>query len=114
MKPKTARTLTKLVALRRQNAEQAMGQAKMSLDEAKAKLAALEAELRAAPGGTEQDYAALSLSDRFGNSQRILGQIEAQKSVVATCEETLAIRRNLLKQAFGSEQSLKEIVATRK
>ncbi len=114
MKPRTAHTLTRLVALRRQNAEQALGQARISLDEEKAKLAALQAELRSAAPDCEQDYAALSLSDRFGNSKRLLGQIEAQKSVVALCEETLEIRRKYLKRAFGSEQSLKDIVSSRK
>lgn len=109
MKPKTAKTLTKLVSLRRQQAEQAFAQAKDAVAAAEEELSALEARLRSAPGPVE-DFAALSLSERNGHAQRVLKLIEAQKVEIETRKAVLAERRNDLKRAFGSERRLGEIV----
>ena len=110
MKPKTARTLSGLVALKRQQAEQAFAAARADLAAEKDKLDALQAELRSTPDASE-DFEAAALSDRFGHSRRLLSLIEAQQAEIQRKTQTLDERRNALKRAFGSERALGDIIS---
>lgn len=110
MKPKTAKTLSGLVALKRQQAEQAFAAARADLAAARDKLEALQAELRSSPAASE-DFEAAALSDRFGHSRRLLLLIEAQRAVIEGKTIVLNERRNALKRAFGSERALGDIIS---
>lgn len=110
MKAKTAKTLSSLVALKRQQAEQAYGSARADLSAAEAELAAMQAQLRAVPDHGD-DFEAAALSDRFGNSRRLLFLIEAQRQRIAEKHKVVMQRQNELKRAFGSERALSEIIS---
>lgn len=109
MKPKTGKTLTKLVSLRRQQAEQDFARARQALIAAEEELARMETQLRTPPAASE-DFAAVALSEQNGNTQRLLKRIEAQKQLIAEMQTALADRRDALKKAFGSERRLGEII----
>ncbi|MGB3624565.1 MAG: hypothetical protein WA989_01970 [Henriciella sp.] len=110
IKPKTAKTLTRLVSLRRQQAEQAFAQARQEVAAAEAVLGQLEAALRAAPSPS-QDFAAFSLSEQNGNSKRLLARIADQQRQIDALKQDMAEKRETLKRAFGSERRLGEITA---
>ena len=110
MKAKTAKTLSSLVALKRQQAEQAYGSARADLAAAEAELAAMQAQLRAVPEHGD-DFEAAALSDRFGHSRRLLALIEAQRGRIAEKQLVVARRQHELRRAFGSERALSEIIS---
>ena len=109
MKPKTAKTLTKLVSLRRQQAEQDFALARQMVSAAEAELARLEEQLRS-PAAAPEDFASIALAEQNGHTGRLLKQIETQKQAIVVKQAALAERREALKKAFGSERRLGEIV----
>lgn len=112
-KPQDWQTLSKLVGLKRSKAEQAFARARTELETAEAGLAALQAAFqKAAPDGT--DFAAHSLSERYGHSRRLIALMEAQKTLITAKQTQVIARREDLKQAFGAEQRVKDIQAGRK
>lgn len=98
-------TLKRLVALRRQKAEQAFGTAKTDLREAKAQLDALQGEM-AAIDAAGADYADVALSLRFGRSAFLMSRIDAQREAIARLEHVLHEAREALKKAIHSEERL--------
>lgn len=97
--------LKRLVALRRQKAEQAFGAAKGELRQAEQALAALQAEM-AAIDKAGADYADLALSMRFGRSAFLMGRIAEQRDAIAQKQAVLDRAREALKKAIHSEERL--------
>ena len=107
MKKKTAEMLTGLVALRRQKAEQALGRANAALQAAERQLETVRAEARRPP--PSDDFDAILLAERFGNALRLRDEVAQAARAVNVCKTEVQARREALKQAFGSQQSLAEI-----
>ena len=112
MTPKAERTLSKLVSLKRQRAEQALGEAHAALRVGEARLAALREELQKPP--PELDFTAISLSARNGHAGRLLGLVRAQEAALRDLEAEMEARKDELRRAFGSEQLLEDATRTRR
>lgn len=102
---KSERTLRKLVALKRQIAEQkyAVIQADVRKDEKT--LASLKADLKASDDW-EGDFQATSLSRQFGHVALALQRIDAAKAGLDHKRQCLSEAREALKKALDSEQRL--------
>ncbi len=100
--------LGKLVALKRQKAEQAYAVMQADITAAETELDVLQARLEAGDV-TDEGYAAHSLSERHGHPARILALIAMQKSSIAQKRAELRDMKEGLKRAFHSEQRLKSL-----
>lgn len=112
MNQKAERTLTKLVSLKRQRAEQALGEAQAALRGGEARLGALREELRKPP--PDIDFMAISLSQRNGHAGRLLAMVRAQEAAVRDLAADVEVRKDELRRAFGSEQLLEDVTRTRR
>lgn len=97
-----ARTLKKLVALKRQRAEQAFALARAGLQVEERRLTQLQAELSAIDANAG-DYADFVLSMRFGRTAYLMQRVEAARQAVASKRKTLDAARETLKSVLYSE-----------
>lgn len=112
MNRKAEKMLTKLVSLKRQRAEQALGEAHQALREGQARLEAIKEELRKPP--PELDFTAISLSATNNHAGRLLGMARAQEAAIRQLEAEVEVRKQALRQAFGSEQLLSDVTRARR
>jgi hypothetical protein len=109
MKAKARQTLTQLVALKRQRAEQALAEAHAALREAREDL--LTARLQLQTPTAQEDFQSIRLAEQNGHSTRLLAQIREREELVRAREGDLAARTDALRKAFGSEQLLDEVTS---
>ncbi|MBR9808635.1 MAG: hypothetical protein GYB49_15570 [Alphaproteobacteria bacterium] len=102
---KQNRVLLKLVALKRQRAEQGLAIAQARRRELQAGLADLQAQLAAADAA-QIDFQALSLSARNGHVQRLLNKLADQQAQVEQSQACVAEAREELKRILNSEDQL--------
>jgi predicted nucleic acid-binding Zn-ribbon protein len=103
-----ARELQKLVALKRQRAEQRVQALQVELDAERARLAQAEANLRAVddPG---LDFAARSLSLQQGRVDGLIASVKARQGDVSAAEARLVEAREALKWVMYSEDRLDDL-----
>ena len=101
----SAAAIRKLVALKRQRAEQVLAQTTTALRAADAEVSRLRAELSALDQ-TSADYVDIALSARFGRSGFILKQIETAEARRAACRTELEAARDALRRVIHSENQL--------
>ena len=102
---KQNRVLLKLVALKRQRAEQGLAIAQTRLREVQAGLADLQAQLAAADT-MQMDFQTLSLSARNGHVQRLLGKLADQQALIEQTQTFVAAAKEELKRILNSEDQL--------
>ena len=103
-----ARDLQKLVALKRQRAEQRVQALQMELDGAKAKLGEAEANLRAVDD-PELDFTIRSLALQQGRVEGLIAARKARQSDVTAAEARLTEAREALKWVIYSEARLDDL-----
>ena len=102
---RNALAIRKLVALKRQRAEQDLAQATTAIRAEQAELERLQAEL-AALDATTAGYGDIALSARFGHSSFLLQQLAAARDRIAARREALEAARDALRRAIHSENQL--------
>ena len=105
---KTQKTLERLVALRRQKAEQAMALITAEIRREEAALAGVEAQVKALDAAAE-DYASHSLAMRHGHPGHLQKQIEAHHRTLGAKRAQLEDARLALKKAIHSEERLQDL-----
>lgn len=101
-------TLKKLVALKRQKAEQDFALAKAALQAEEQRLAQLQAELSAIDANAG-DYVDFALSMRFGRTAHLMRRIEAARQGVALKRKELDAAREAFKNVLYSEDRVGEV-----
>ena len=100
--------LEKLVALKRQRAEQHVLAIQQEVDAAEARLACLAESLKSADRD-EVDFAVRKLSYQQGHIEKLLADMAAQRAVIAQKQEELARAQMELRKAFHSQDRLAEL-----
>ena len=103
--PKQNRVLLKLVALKRQKAEQDLAIAQARLRTLQVGLANLQAQLEAADG-SGRDFQSLSLSSRHGHVQRLLANAAEQCDLIEQAQVCVADAKENLKRILNSQDQL--------
>ncbi|MEE2879236.1 MAG: hypothetical protein VX593_09560 [Pseudomonadota bacterium] len=108
MQANQSRELKRLVALKRQQAEQAFALAQAALRREEKKLDALKQEL-ASIDATSADYADFALSMRFGLTERLMQKIDLARQSVARRKASVDAAKHALKKAMYSEDRVREV-----
>jgi len=104
--------LKKLVALRRQKAEQALALLQADIRAGEEALVSLQAEL-ASLDKAAGDFGALSLAHRHGRPGALLARISETQAQIAENKGRLPAMRDAVKAALHSEQRLSDLEAGR-
>jgi len=110
---KTAQTLSRIVALKRQKAEQSLALLQAALRHARDDLAQLDA-LLASSNNVSHDFETLKLATQNGHLRRVLHDIDRKKAEIAGIENQLDEAREALKQILMSEDELSKMNAARR
>ena len=102
----TEATLAKLVALKRQRAEQRVFDLQQAVDDARAKLADLEARLVAMDADVDANMVARLLAFQQGHVEKLVADIKAQRGTITDAEAELEAARAELRSVFHSEDQL--------
>lgn len=98
------RMLARLVALKRQQAEQRLWAAQQDLEATRTALTRLQSRLQAADGG---EVSARLIAYRQGHVEKLVADIAAQQERVASRQAALEEARESLKKALHSENQLR-------
>lgn len=104
----TQRKLLKLVALKRQKAEQALALVQSRLRQLESDLQALQADLARADSG-DADVQALMLASRHGHMERMLSEMDRKQADIADAKQQLHRAREDLKKILNSEDQLAQM-----
>ena len=110
---KADQTLSRIVALKRQKAEQSLALMQASLRQSREKLVELETELARA-NDIGLDFEMLKLANQNGHIQRMLHDMERVRGEIAIIEGRLEDAREALKQILMSEDELSRINVARR
>ena len=97
--------LRRIVALKRQKAEQSLSIIQSAIRKLEGELEALQG-LLAAADGAGQDFQTLSLANRHGHVQRLFSEMEQKKAQITLTARQLDTAKESLKQILNSEDEL--------
>ena len=102
----TEATLAKLVALKRQRAEQRVFDLQQAVDNAEARLVELSDRLSAMDADIDANMAARLLAFQQGHVEKLVADIRAQRRTIVDAEAELDAARAELRSVFHSEDQL--------
>ena len=97
--------LRRIVALKRQKAEQSLSIIQSAIRKLEGELEALQG-LLAAADGAGQDFQTLSLASQHGHVQRLLSEMEQKQVQITLTVRQLDTAKESLKQILNSEDEL--------
>lgn len=105
--PKQREVLRKIVALKRQSAEQHLRAIQMEADRIVSDIAQLNANLHALDEA-RAGFDALRLAEEHGHARKLISDIRAAEAALAIKRSELHEAREALKRAFHSQERLGE------
>lgn len=103
--PKQREVLRRIVALKRQSAEQHLRAVQMDVDQTVSDIARLNAGLHAMDEA-KAGFDALRLAEEHGHARKLIADIRAAEAALAVKRSELHEAREALKRAFHSEERL--------
>ncbi|MGA1341726.1 MAG: hypothetical protein ACO33A_01570 [Hyphomonas sp.] len=102
-------SLSKIVALKRQSAEQRVRSLQLEMQAIEATIAGLTTSLKALDEG-QSGIEASFLAQAHGHVSRVIREIEAQKAALLVRRSELDAAREALKRVFHSQERLDEVL----